>query len=194
MSLGYGADILLKRFSEELARNVGKRGIGFGEVYDEIRNNEQAVLARSVSQDENIAILYSNMGSRDRIVSTFFEPVERGGTMAALIEKSSDLPPSVTRITYGELQAGRRMALNNSVIEWVSAVHPAGLTLRLAKGNTWFVENGMAEPSHDALGARKTALLCAYDLSKIDSASAGKAAELHDFVIVEGTQGIYTRR
>ncbi|HEX9677638.1 MAG TPA: hypothetical protein VGA14_02625 [Nitrososphaera sp.] len=61
-----------------------------------------------------------------------------------------------------------------------------GLLLKgQAKGTTWFVENGMSEPSHDSIGQRRTALLCAYNLFRIDQTSAAKAAELHDFAVVE---------
>lgn len=193
-SLGYGADILLKRFSEELARNVGMAGAGFGEMLDQIRSNEHAVFARSISQGENMALLYTTTSFRDKIISAFFEPAEGGGVMAALVESPSGLPTSVARTTYGELRAGRsRTALDSRVAEWVSAVRPAGSSLRLAKDNTWLAENGMPEPSHDSIGVRRTALLCAYDLSRLDSASAAKAAELHDFVAVEGLQRIYAK-
>jgi hypothetical protein len=95
-SLGYGADILLKRLSDELARNVDRAGIGFAEVLDELKRDEQAVFARSISQGENMALLYSSTGFRNRIVSAFFDPMQGGGAMAALIERPSGLPPSVT--------------------------------------------------------------------------------------------------
>lgn len=193
-SLGYGADILLKRFSEELGRIVHRTGAGLGEALDEIRRNEPAVFARSIAQGENAALFYKSTGFRDSVVSAFFEPLEGKVAMAALVERQSKLPPSVARTTYSELQSGCGTAtIGSRVAEWTSALRPPGSTLRLAKDNTWLVENGMPEPSHDSAGLRKAALLCAYDLSKIDSANATKAVELHDFVVVEGLQAIYAR-
>lgn len=193
-SLGYGADILLKRFSEELGKIVHKTGIGLGEALDEIRQNEPAVFARSIAQGENAALLYKSTGFRDSVISAFFEPLGGKVAMAALVERSSKLPSSVARITYRELQSGRgRAGIGSRVDEWTSAMQHAESALRLAKDNTWLVENGMSEPSHDSAGLRKAALLCAYDLSRIDRASAAKAVELHDFVIVEGLQSVYAR-
>jgi hypothetical protein len=193
-SLGYGADILLKRFSDELGRIVHMTGAGLGEAFDEIRRNEQAVFARSIAQGENAALLYKSAGFRDSVVSAFFEPLEGRVAMAALVERKSKLPPSVARTTYSELQSGRGMTgIESMVAEWTSALRPAGTALRLAKDNTWLVENGMPEPSHDSADLRKAALLCAYDMSRIDGASATKAVELHDFVVVEGLQSVYAR-
>ncbi len=193
-SLGYGADILLKRLSEELAKSVGRTGIGFAEVLDEMNRDGQAVFARSISQGENMALLYSSAAFRDRMVSAFFEPTEDGVAMAALIERPSGLPPSVTRTTYGELAGSHTASVGSRVAEWVSAVRPSGSYLRLAKDNTWLVQNGMTEPSHEEIGVRRSALLCAYDLSRIDTASAANTAELHDFVVVEGLPAIYARQ
>jgi hypothetical protein len=51
----------------------------------------------------------------------------------------------------------------------------------------------MTEPSHEEVGVRRSALLCAYNLSRIDGASAARVAELHDFVVVEGLQAICAR-
>ena len=193
-SLGYGADVLLKRFSEELGRIGGRTGAGLGEALDEIRRNEQAVFARSIAQGENAALLYKSTGFRDAMVSAFFEPLEGKMAMAALVERQSKLPPSVARTTYRELQSGRGTAtIGSRVAEWTSALRPAGSALRLVKDNTWFVENGMPEPSHDSAELRKAALLCAYDLSRMDSTNVARAIELHDFVIVEGLQVIYAR-
>ncbi|MEM3160936.1 MAG: hypothetical protein QXJ74_09165 [Nitrososphaera sp.] len=193
-SLGYGADILLKRFSDELDRIVHRSGVGLGEVLDEIRQNEPAVFARSIAQGENAALLYTSTAFRDNTVSAFFEPLEGRVAMAALVERPTKLPPAVARTTYRDLQSGRgRAGIGSRVAEWTSNLRPEGSALRLAKDNTWLVENGMSEPSHDFIGLRKAALLCAYDLTRIDSASAAKAIELHDFVVAEGLQGIYAR-
>lgn len=193
-SLGYGAEIMLKRFGEEFTRYTHGKGIGFGDMLDEVRRNEHTVFARSISQGENAALLYTSPSFRDRVVSAFFEPIEGGGVMAALVDGHSSLPPSVARATYSELK-GRHgtFALEGRVAEWTSAVRPEGTALRLAKDNTWLLENGLNEPSHDSVGQRKTALLCAYDLTRMDEASAAKAAELHDLVVVEGLQSIYAR-
>jgi len=193
-SLGYGAEIMLKRFGEEFIRYTHGRGIEFGDVLDEVRRNAPAVFARSILQGENAALLYTSSGFRDRVVSAFFEPIEGGGVMAALVDGHSSLPPSVARATYSELKGRHgRFALEGRVAEWTSAVRPEETALRLAKDNTWLLENGLSEPSHDSVGQRKTALLCAYDLTRMDEASAAKAAELHDFVVVEGLQSIYAR-
>lgn len=193
-SLGYGADILLKRFSDELGKIVHRTGVGVGEAFDEIRQNEPAVFARSIMQGENAVLLYATTGFRDNMVSAFFEPLEDRVTMAALVERPPKLPPSVASTTYRDLQSGRvRASIGSMVSEWTSTLRPAGSALRLAKDNTWLVENGISEPSHESMGLRKAAFLCAYDLARIDSANAARAIELHDFVMMEGLQAIYAR-
>lgn len=193
-SLGYGADILLKRFSEELGKIVHRTGVSLGEALDEIRQNELMVFARSISQGENAVLLYKTIEFRDAVISAFFEPPEGRVAMAALAESHSRIPPSVARTTYRELQSGRGTAtISSRVAEWTSALRLQESALRLAKDNTWLVENDMAEPSHDSTGVKKAALLCAYDLTRIDTASVAKAIELHDFVVVEGLQSVYAR-
>jgi hypothetical protein len=185
---------LKKRCGEEFTRYTHGKGIEFGDVLEEVRGNEPAVFARSIVQGENAALLYTSPGFRDRVVSAFFEPIEGGGVMAALVDGHSSLPPSVARSTYSALKGRHgRLAVEGRVAEWTSNMRPEGMALRLAKDNTWLLENGLSEPSHDSVGQRKTALLCAYDLTRTDEASAAKAAELHDFVIVEGRQSIYAR-
>lgn len=114
--------------------------------------------------------------------------------MAALVDGHSSLPPSVAMATNGEL-AGRhgRLAIDSRVAEWTSAMRSEGTALRLAKDNTWLLENDLNKPSQDSVGQRKTALLCAYDLTKMDTTGGAIAAELHDFVLVEDIQSVYTR-
>lgn len=193
--LGNGADILLKRFSDELARNVPASGLGLNEILDAIRKDEPFVFVRNMNYGENALLLYRSESFRNRVVSGFFDPIaDVNESRAAVFANAPDLPPSVAAMTFEQLQE-RHASIEKSASEWIFSLKQGGRRLRLAKDNTWLAEKGLDEGLHEGRSAtwKDAAVLCAYDAGRIDADKTLEIMELHDVMIFEDSRAIYAR-
>lgn len=96
---------MLKRFSDNLSRNVDADGLGAAEVLDAILRDEPYVFVRNVGYGENVLLLYRSESFRNRIMSGFFAPLDDVGAKAvALAAAGSMLPVHVNAMTYELLQ------------------------------------------------------------------------------------------
>lgn len=199
MILGYGANIILKRFHLELSRNVSASDLGLDETFQEISKNEPVVFVRNMACGEHALLLYTSQDFRDRVITSFFEPLSGSNeTKAAILTaNAAPFPSAVIAITYQQLQDRYGLtAVNQKIEEWASAIRAGGSRLRLAKDNTWIVENGLEEGLHDSATSpwNDVTLLCAYDISKIGPERAGKVVESHNFVVLEGARAVYAKK
>ncbi|MEO9295901.1 MAG: hypothetical protein ABI347_09925 [Nitrososphaera sp.] len=192
--LGNGADILLKRFCDNLSRNIGSDGLGVTQVLDAIKRDEPYVLVRNIDFGENVLLLYRSENFRDRIMSGFFSPLDddSAGAGAAALAASHSLPANVNTMTYERLvdtYAGRTIEEKTS--SWLSSIARHGRPLRLARDNTWLAEKRIDERPHQKdAGA---AVLCAYDAGRLSQESAVRIMELHDIIVFEESQSVYAR-
>ncbi|MGI0020058.1 MAG: hypothetical protein ACREAY_06280 [Nitrososphaera sp.] len=188
---GYGADIMLKRLSEELAAATRSCDLGFNEMLDEVRRDGPLAFMRSMDYGEHVLLLYKSAAFRDRMVAGFFDsPAEesRAAIMAGAV------PASVAATTYKQL-AGRYgvQSVAEKAGEWAFSLR-RGVHLRLATDNTWLAEKGMEEADHrqDRPPWKGAAVLCAYDVERIGE-HMPKALELHDFVVLEDSNVVYAK-
>jgi hypothetical protein len=127
--LGNGADLLLKRFCDNLSRNVGSDGLGITEVLDAIRRDEPYVFVRTMDFGENALLLYRSEGFRDRIMSGFFSPINTTEAVAAAaaLAASHSLPANVSAMTYERMvdtYAGGTIEEKTS--SWMSSIARQG--------------------------------------------------------------------
>lgn len=188
---GCGADIMLKRLSDELAAATRSTGLGFNEMLDEIRKDEPLAFVRNVNYGEHALLLYKSVAFRDKMVKGFFDSPAKESRAAIM---AGPLPASVTRVTYDQLaQRYDPQLVAEKAGEWAFSLQ-RGVHLRLATDNTWLAEKGMHEADHrlDRSPWKNAAVLCAYDVEKI----GGRAAiisESHDFVVLEDFNAVYAR-
>jgi hypothetical protein len=198
MILGLGANVILKRFNRELAKNVHAHNLGLDDTFQEISKNEPAVFVRNMTRGEHVLLLYSSQGFRDMVISSFFDSLSGGNeTKAAVLASAAPFPSSVIAITYQQLQHSYGLtAVNQKIEEWASAIRAGDARLRLAKDNTWLVENGLEEGPHDSERSpwSEATVLCAYDISKIGHERASKVVESHGFVVLEGSKSVYAKK
>jgi hypothetical protein len=196
--LGSGADILLKRFNDDLARNVPAGDLGLNKILDTMRKDEPFVFARNMDYGENAALLYRSESFRDRVVSGFFDPVSAADEAgAAVFAKMPALPPSVARTTYEQLQDEREsMPIGERVARWAFSLRKGGRYLRLAKDDTWLAEMGLEEEPHDGSSApwQDAAVLCTYDAGRIGADKTIRIIESHNVIMFEDSQAVYSRR
>lgn len=189
--LGNGADILLKRFSDNLSRNVDAGGLGMAEVVDAIKRDEPYVFVRNMSYGENVLLLYKSENFRDRIMSGFFSPLDGVEAGAAALAPGS-LPAHVSAMTYERLQATYSgKSIEEKISRWVSSIGRDGRHLRLARDDTWLAEKGIGEEAHHKDAG--VAALCAYDAGRLSTESTYRIMELHDIVVFEESQAVYAR-
>jgi hypothetical protein len=188
-ALGSGANIILKRFDEGLARNMQATDMGPNEVLDAMRRDEPHVFMRNVSAGEHVLLLYRGLQFRDRMIGAFFDPVSEGRQAkgAILADAAYSLAP-VPSITWRELQEKAGASLDQKVSEWTSAIG-AG-RLRLARDSTWLLENNVEEIA--AARFKDAALVCACDL-RVGIEHASKAMESHDYVVLEDSKTVYAK-
>ncbi|AIC15469.1 hypothetical protein [Nitrososphaera viennensis] len=188
-ALGSGADIILKRFDEELAKNVQATDMGPNEVLDAMRRDESYVFMRNVSAGEHVLLLYRSVQFRDRMLGAFFDPVAGGRQAKGAILSEPAALASAPSITWHELQekvAGA--SLDEKVSEWTSALG-AG-RLRLARDSTWLLENNLEETT--ASRFKDAALVCACDL-RVGIERTSRAMESHDYVVLEDSKTVYAK-
>ena len=141
--LGNGADILLKMFSDNLARNVDADGLGMAEIIDSIRRDELYVFVRNISYGENVLLLYRSENFRDRIMSGFFSPIDDVDARSAALAVGT-LPAHVSAMTYEQLQEMYKGgSIEEKVSRWVSSFSHDSRHLRLARDDTWIGEKGV---------------------------------------------------
>lgn len=189
---GCGADIMLKRLSEELAAATRSTGLGFNEMLDEIRRDEPLALARSVGYGEHALLLYKSTAFRDRMVEAFFDSPAKESRAAIM---AGTLPVSVTAATYEQLvERYGVQSVAEKAGEWAFSLQ-SDMRLRLAADNTWLAEKGIPEADHgrDRSPWRSAAVLCTYDSEKIGG-HAAKISESHDFVVLEDSKTVYARK
>lgn len=184
-ALGTGADIILKHFSDELARNAQTQGMGVTEVIDAMKRDEPYVFMRNTVAGEHTLLLYRNEGFRDRMLAAFFDPAsEMREARAAVLEQPL---PSVSHLALSDLRADPHRA-GEKVTDWAFAVAGQG-RLRLAVDCTWIVENNVQIPFTKL---RDAALLCACDL-RIGAERAAKAIP-SGHIVLEDTKAVYMKR
>lgn len=185
-ALGSGADIILKHFSDELARNVQTQGMGVTETLDAMKRDEPYVFMRNTVAGDHTLLLYQSPAFRDRMLAAFFDPAS--GTRearAAVLDQQVQLP-SVSSVTFADLEAGPSNA-GEKIIEWASAIAGQG-RLRFAMDSTWLVENNIEVP---AARLKDAALLSACDL-RAGAEHATKAVS-SGYVVLEGTKTVYVK-
>lgn len=191
-TLGSGADIILKRFDEMLAKNVQETNMGPREILDAIRRDEPYVFMRNVSAGEHVLLLYRSAQFRDRMLGAFFDPVA-GGRQAKGAILSEPALLSVPSITWRELQEkAKGTSLDEKASEWASALGAVG-RLRLAMDSTWLFENSAEETASEKF--KDAAFLCACDL-RVGVERAGKAMmrrESHGYVVLEDSKIVYAK-
>lgn len=193
-ALGSGADIVLKRFDEELSRNVAlPADMDPNEVIDAIKKDQLYVFMRNVSAGEHVLLLYRSTQFRDRMLDAFFAPVA-GGRQAkcAILSEPASLAsaPAVTtwqKLHEDDFKPG--MGLGDKVAGWTSSALGAG-KLRLAMDNTWLVENNIDEIS--ATKFKDAALVCSCDL-RVGIQRASAAIESHGYIVLEDSETVYAR-
>jgi hypothetical protein len=188
---GYGADIILKRLSEELAAATSSCDMGFNEMLDELRRDGPLAFMRSVDYGEHVLLLYRTTAFRDRMVAGFFDSPAKESRAAVMTET---VPASVAATTYERL-AGRygEKSVAEKAGEWAFSLR-RGAHLRLANDNTWLAEKGLEEANHrqDRPLWKGAAVLCAYDIERIGG-SMPRALESHDFVVLEDSSAVYAK-
>jgi hypothetical protein len=186
-ALGSGADIILKYFSEELARNVQARGMGVTEMIDAMKRDEPYIFMRNTAAGEHALLLYRNQAFRDRMLAAFFDPASGvRETRAVVLDRQVQLP-SVSSITIADLRAGPHEA-GEKIAQWASATAGQG-RLRLAVDSTWLVENSAGFP---ATKLRDAALLSMCDL-RVGADDATRAVHA-GYVVLEDTKTVYVKR
>jgi hypothetical protein len=188
---GCGAEIMLKRLSDELAAATRSTGLGFNEMLDEIRRDEPLAFVRTVSYGEHALLIYNSVSFRDKMVKGFFDSPAKESRAAIM---AGSLPASVTAVTYDQLaQRYGPQAVAEKAGEWAFSLQ-RGVHLRLATDNTWLVEKGMHEADHRRGRPpwKGAAVLCAYDAEKVRD-QATIILEPYDFVVLEDSNAVYSR-
>lgn len=186
-ALGSGADIILKHFSDELARNMQAHGVGVTEMIDAMKRDEPYVFMRNTAAGEHTLLLYRNQAFKDRMLAAFFDPVSGvRETRAAVFERQEKLH-SVSSVTWADLRAGPQDA-GEKMVQWVSATAGQG-KLRLAVDSTWLVENSAGLP---ATKLRNAALLAMCDV-RVGTDRATRTMHA-DYVVLEDTKTVYMKR
>jgi hypothetical protein len=186
-ALGSGADIILKHFSDELARNVQAQGMGVTEIIDSMKRDEPHVFMRNTVAGEHALLLYRNQAFKDRMLAAFFDPASGvRETRAAVLDQQVQLP-SVSSVTFADLRAGPQDA-GEKIARWASAAAGQG-RLRLAVDGTWLVENSAGFP---AAKLRDAALLLMCNMrAGADHATRTMHA---GYVVLEDTKTVYVKR
>ena len=189
---GYGADIMLKRLSEELAAATRFCDMGFNEMLDELRRDGLLAFMRSVDYGEHVLLFYRTTAFRDRMAAGFFDLPAEESRVAVMAEAA--VPASVAATTYEQL-AGRygEKSVAEKAGEWAFSLRRSA-HLRLATDNTWLAEKGIEVASHrqDRLPWTSAAVLCAYDIERIGG-NMPRALESHDFVVLEDSSAVYAK-
>ncbi|AIF84687.1 hypothetical protein NTE_02644 [Candidatus Nitrososphaera evergladensis SR1] len=194
-ALGSGADIILKRFDEELAKNVQATDMGPNEVLDAMKRDQPYVFMRNISAGEHVLVLYRSTQFRDRMLGAFFDSTTAqggGGRQAkgAILSEPASLAFAQS-ITWRDLQEKKKAggtSLDEKVSEWTSTL--GGGKLRLARDSTWLLENNIEETA--AAKFKDAALVCACDL-RVGIERAAKAMESHNYVVLEDSKIVYAR-
>lgn len=194
--LGNGADLLLKRFCDNLARNIDADGLDLTEVIDEIKRDEPYVFVRNMDYGENVLLLYRSTGFRDRIMTGFFDPLAGGAESRAALAADPPFPAHVSAMTYRQLQETYRGGtVGENVSRWSALLRQDGRHLRLARDNTWLAENKIDEEPHARPDTRSdAAVLCAYDAGRLSPENTVAIMESHDIVVFEESQAVHARR
>lgn len=198
-SIGFGADIIINHFSEELAKNLTSRtsDLSVDEVLSRISRDELQVFMRNIAMQEHAVLIYKNSNFRDRMMAAFFDPVA-GPTGPKGAIMSGDKLAAAPTITYQQMGTDHDK-LMKVLADWISSVRSAGAA-RIGKDNTWLLENGFEK---EILSAEKAAgpklsdnmaLLCAYDIAKLNEQQARVVVETHKFVVLEEPQVVYMRK
>jgi hypothetical protein len=208
MILGRAADIILKRFSDGLARNVqDKKDPSFSEILAEIRRDERRAFVRNMSYGEQVLLLYRSLEFRDALMAAFFDPVSDAKEARVAVTAAggsgnnngggerSQLPFLVASTTYEQLQANDDglQDVAEKAGAWASSLCQDGKRLRFAGDNTWLAQKGLDEPPHDKGLLRDAAVMCAYNLESIGARQAAKIVERHRFVVLEDSSAVYTK-
>jgi hypothetical protein len=184
------------RFSDDIAKNVPAGDLGLNEILDTLRKDEPFVFARNMDYGENAALLYKNESFGDRVMSEFFDPVSVADeTKAAVFAKMPALPQSVATTTYEQLQ-DKGIPICERMAKWAFSLRQGGKRLRLAKDDTWLAEMGLDEELHDGGSApwEDAAVLCTYDAGRIGADKTVRIIELHDIIMFEDSEVVYSRR
>lgn len=200
--LGRAADIILRRFSDELAKNVrGKKDPSFNEILAEIEKDERIAFLRNMRYGEQVLLLYKSDKFRDAMMSAFFDPVSpdpKEARAVVVLGRGAplSLPVRVASTTYEQLQAlNGPQAAGEKVGAWAASLCKEGKRLRFASDNTWLAQQGFDEPPHGGVTQLKNAaVMCAYDLEKIGPGHATKVAAGHSIAVLEGHHGVYAKK
>jgi hypothetical protein len=186
-ALGSGADIILKHFSDELARNIKAQDMGTTEVIEAMKRDQPYVFMRNTTSGEHTLLLYRNVAFRDRMLAAFFEPMsDVRETRAAVFSQQVQIP-SVSSVTFADLGADKSNA-GEKTAEWALAEAGQG-RLRLAVDGTWLAENGAQVP---LAKLKDAALLSACDL-RVGVEEAAKAAQ-PNYIVLEDTKAVYVKK
>lgn len=198
-SIGFGADIIISHFNEELAKNLPDRlsDLPVDEVLSRINRDELQVFMRNIAMQEHAVLIYRNGSFRDKMMNAFFDPVaDTQGPKGAIM--SGEKLAAAPTITYEQMGADHDK-LMKTLSDWISSVRSAGAA-RIGKDNTWLLENGFekeilsAEKAAGPKLSENMALLCAYDIAKLNEKQAKVVVETHKFVVLEEPQIVYMRK
>jgi hypothetical protein len=191
-ALGSGADIILKRFYEELSRNVQRSGMSPNEILETIGRDEPYVFMRNVMVGEHVLLLYRDRQFRDRMLDAFFDPVQSAGglyTKGAILSDLDSNELAIPSVTWQDLQKGAGpTGLEEKLADWITTLGVG--KLRLARDNTYLLENDIDEIPVTRF--RDATLICTCDI-RVGIESTSRATESHNYVVLEDSKTVYTK-
>jgi hypothetical protein len=172
------------------------------DVLKEIRSIEALDFVHKMSSYNHIAYLYTNKISLSKILSEYFSP--RDAPKALLTENPKDyaLFDLSSSISYKELFGPIPVPIKENAIDkmrkWIDGIcmtNKSDTSARIAEDDaTWWIRNGYTrglaflEQSLCKELPKNTSILCAFDISKLNSKQLGAMKSVigsHDYVIIE---------
>jgi hypothetical protein len=172
------------------------------DVLNEIRSIEALDFIHKMSSYNHIAYLYSNKSSLSKVLSEYFSPQDAPKALLSENPNNYVLFDLSSSISYNELFGPITGPMKEHAIvkmhEWIDglrASNKSNSSTRIAEDDaTWWIRNGYTrsltflERSLCKELPENTSILCAFDISKLNSKQLGamkSIIESHDYVIIE---------
>ena len=172
------------------------------DVLKEIRNIEALDFVHKMASYNHIAYLYSNKVSLSKILSEYFSPQDSPKALLTENPKDYALFDLSSSISYKELFGPITAPIKENAIakmrKWIDGIrmtNKSDTSARIAEDDaTWWIRNGYTrglaflEQSLCKELPQNTSILCAFDISKLNSKQLGAMKSVigsHDYVIIE---------